>query len=311
MADGIVGEILVCDDGLESLVDGVEVGAEEVGLDLSKFVELDKTVLKNGLILLSEGLGNNTDHKGKELDIVLGVLALGNGQEVRESLESSQLNVELAHLERSLEDSAELVLELDEMIHDVAEKTIEDLEGGVDLSLILSLDELEKKVEKILPDGIILLLLHGTLDLDCDIADLMHVSLVGSIDSLECLKDDLLDGVTSSVTETLPEVTIVLLVGQVTSIHSLDGDISAKNDGSKSLLLHGDLSLSWVKSSGEQASVLVSLSLFGGVKLGFGSLTLFVVVAKDLSEDGTDAREIFRSEILHLKNCDVETKVKE
>ena len=192
-------------------------------------------------------------------------------------------------MERSLENLAELVLELDKVIHNIAEKSIEDLEGDVDLSLVLSLDEGEKKVEKILPDSIILLLLHGTLNLDCDIADLMHVSLVSSIDSLEGLKENLLDLVATVVGETFPKVVVVLLVGQITGIHSLDGDISAKNDGSKCLLLRGNLSLGWVESGGEEARVLVGLTRFGNIKLGLGGLTLLVVVAKNLGKDGADA----------------------
>ena len=192
-------------------------------------------------------------------------------------------------MERSLENLAELVLELDKMVHDIAEKSIEDLEGDVDLSLVLSLDEGEKKVEKILPDSIILLLLHGTLNLDCDIADLMHVSLVSSIDSLEGLKENLLDLVATVVGETFPKVVVVLLVGQITGIHSFDGDISAKNDGSKCLLLRGNLSLGWVESGGEEARVLVGLTRFGNIKLGLGGLTLLVVVAKNLGKDGADA----------------------
>ena len=192
-------------------------------------------------------------------------------------------------MERSLENLAELVLELDKMVHDIAEKSIEDLEGDVDLSLVLSLDESEKKVEKILPDSIILLLLHGTLNLDCDIADLMHVSLVSSIDSLEGLKENLLDLVATVVGETFPKVVVVLLVGQITGIHSFDGDISAKNDGSKCLLLWGNLSLGWVESGGEEARVLVGLTRFGNIKLGLGGLTLLVVVAENLGKDGADA----------------------
>ena len=192
-------------------------------------------------------------------------------------------------MERSLENLAELVLELDKMVHDIAEKSIEDLEGDVDLSLVLSLDEGEKKVEKILPDSIILLLLHGTLNLDCDIADLMHVSLVSSIDSLEGLKENLLDLVATVVGETFPKVVVVLLVGQITGIHSFDGDISAKNDGSKCLFLRGNLSLGWVESGGEEARVLVGLTRFGNIKLCLGGLTLLVVVAKNLGKDGADA----------------------
>ena len=82
MTDGVVGEVFVSDDRLECLVKVLEISAEEVGLDLSKLVELDKSVLENSLVLFLHSLSDNTSHKRKELDEVLGVLALSHGQVV-------------------------------------------------------------------------------------------------------------------------------------------------------------------------------------------------------------------------------------
>ena len=101
------------------------------------------------------------------------------------------------------------------MVKNVAEKSVEDSEGGVDLSLVVALDEGEEDVEKVLPDGIVLLLDHGALNLDSHIADFMHVNFVGSVCSLECLQNSRLDLGASTVAQALPQVLVVALVAQV------------------------------------------------------------------------------------------------
>lgn len=80
MADRIVCEILVRDNWLESLVEGLEVGAEEIGFNLCKLVELNESVLEHSLVLLVECLSHDTSHQGQKLNELLGVFALSDRQ---------------------------------------------------------------------------------------------------------------------------------------------------------------------------------------------------------------------------------------
>ena len=193
MTNRIVGEVFVRNDWLDLLVDRLEIISEEIWLNLGELIELNESVLKHSLVLLSEGLGDHVGHKGKQLDEVLRVLSLSDGQVVGDSLEGGKLNVQALESERPLKNTAKLILELDQVVKDVAEQAIEDNESGIDLSLGLTLDECEERVEQLLPDTVVLLIDHGALDLDSQIADLVHVGLVGGIDTLERLKDGLLD----------------------------------------------------------------------------------------------------------------------
>ena len=62
-------------------------------------------------------------------------------------MEGSDFNIQLLELERPLKDAAKLVLVLHQVVKNVAEEPVEDLESGVDLSLILPLNEGEELVE--------------------------------------------------------------------------------------------------------------------------------------------------------------------
>ncbi len=111
---------------------------------------------------------------------------------------------------------------------------------------MLSLDELEKKIEKLLPDAVVLFVDHCALNFDRNIADFVHESLVGGVNRLDDFKDDCFDGVTAGVRKTLPQVGIVLLVGQVGCINSLGRDVSSENNSGKGLSLDRNLALAGV-----------------------------------------------------------------
>ena len=76
MTDRVVSKILVRDNRLKRGINSLEISSEELRLNLSELVELDKGVLKHSLVLFGERLGDNTGHEGQELDEILGVFAL-------------------------------------------------------------------------------------------------------------------------------------------------------------------------------------------------------------------------------------------
>jgi hypothetical protein len=96
-------------------------------------------------------------------------------------LQSCKLDVQFLELQGALKNSSKLILVLDEMVEDVAEETIEDNQGRVNLGLLLSLDKLEQEIEEFLPDAVILFSNHRSLNFDRNIADLVHESFVGGI----------------------------------------------------------------------------------------------------------------------------------
>lgn len=155
-------------------------------------------------------------------------------------MKSGEFDVQSSELECSLENASKLVLVLDQVVEDVAEQSIEDVECSVNLSLDFTLDELEEQIEKVLPDGGVFFVLHRALNLDGDIANFVHEGLVCSVDLAECLKNRGLDGAASIVGETLPQVLVVLLVCEITSIDGLSGDISAQDNCSEGLSLDRD-----------------------------------------------------------------------
>jgi len=147
VADRIISEVFVRDDWLEGLVKHLEVGAEEVRLNLRKLIELYESILKHSFILLIEGLRYNSGHERQKLHEFLGVFALSDGNVVGEGLEGSDFNIQFLELECPLEDATKLVLVLHQVVKNVAEEPVEDLESGVDLSRILPLNEGEELVE--------------------------------------------------------------------------------------------------------------------------------------------------------------------
>lgn len=134
-------EILGCDDWLQGLEHISEVGLEKEGFDLSQLVKLDKSVLEHYLVTAVEGINNDSGHCWDEFSEGLGVFAFSGAEQVGDGLEGSEFDVE-ALVEQGLsENSGEVCLELNQVVHDVSEQAVEDLEGGVDLGVDSSLDE--------------------------------------------------------------------------------------------------------------------------------------------------------------------------
>lgn len=148
-------------------------------------------------------------------------------------MKGSNLNVQLLKLECSLEDASKLILVLYQVVKNVAEKPVKDDKSSVDLCLVISLDEGEEEVEQVLPDAVVLLINHGALNFDSNIANFVDQSLVSGIDTLQSLENCSLDGLTGGFLQALPQVNVVVLVGQVRRVRSLRAYISAKDDGSK------------------------------------------------------------------------------
>ena len=120
----------------------------------------------------------------------------------------------------------------------------------------------------------------------------MHESLVRGVHTFQGLEDGPLDLVTANVGEALPEVLVVALVGQVSGVQGLGGNVPAENDSGKLLGLNSDLSLLRVKAGGHKARVLVRLGALGNVELLFGGLARGVVVGQDLLQDRSDTCEV-------------------
>ena len=217
-------------------------------------------------------------------------------------MQSSEFNVKRLELQSPFKNLAELILVLNEVVENVAEETVEDVQGSINLGFLLSLNEGEENIEKVLPDSVVLFSAHSTLDFDGDIANFVHVSLVRRVDLADSSEKASFDGVASVIRQALPQVNIVLLVLQITGIHGLSGDIAAKNDGSKGLGLDRDRSLCRVEDGGHEKGILGRLGRLGCIKLGFSSLALLVVVAENLLEDAGDTGDVFRSDRLnHLR----------
>ena len=104
------------------------------------------------------------------------------------------------------------------------------------------MDESEEEVEQVLPDGFILLFLHSTLNLDSQVADLVHKGFVRGVHRLQHLQDRLLDRFASLVGESPPQVFIVGLIIKVLGI-LLCRDVSAKDDSGELFCLDNDCRL--------------------------------------------------------------------
>ena len=130
-------------------------------------------------------------------------------------------------VEGLLEDSGQVGLELNEMVHKVGEEPIEDLESSINLEVLLRVDEGEQQVQEVLPDEL-LLLVDAPTHLNKEVADLAdHVLILGLRDHLEQL--GLHEGFAVGG-ETAPEVRVVLLVANVLRVRGVLGDVSAEDD---------------------------------------------------------------------------------
>ena len=141
MTDRIICKIFILDGWLEGFVEALEVNAEEVWLDLCKLIKLNEGVLKNSLILLAESLGHDLSHQWQESDKIFCVLALSDRKVVRQGLKRGKFDVQLLELQRPLKDACKVVLVLYQMVHNVAEESIEDQECSVNLRLNIPLNE--------------------------------------------------------------------------------------------------------------------------------------------------------------------------
>ena len=192
----------------------------------------------------------------------------------------------------------ELILEFDKVVENVAEKTVENVQGTINLRILFTLDELEEQIQKVLPDRVVLLRDHGTLNLDSNITDLVHVGLVCRVDLLKSAKETGFHSVASVIGQALPEVDIVLLVLEIAGIGGLRGDITAEDDCGEGLGLDGDTLQARVENTGHQDRIFCRLRRLCSVELPLGNFALLIVVAEDLLEDASDAGDVFCCDLL-------------
>ena len=146
MANWVICKLLIHDNWFELLVDWSEIFFEELGLDLSKFVKLDKWIFKGRLFFFCEGLNHHSRHEWQQLDKIFSVFTFSNLQIIAHCLQCSKFNFERLELKGAFENLAEFILEFDKVIEDVAEETIENRQCRVDLCIHFTLNELEQKV---------------------------------------------------------------------------------------------------------------------------------------------------------------------
>lgn len=58
----MICKVFVAYDRLERFIDGLEVCSKEIRLDLCKFIKLNKCLLANCLIVITEGLSHDLRH---------------------------------------------------------------------------------------------------------------------------------------------------------------------------------------------------------------------------------------------------------
>ena len=139
--------------------------------------------------------------------------------------------------ERLGEDTHQVTLELDQVVHQVREEPVEDLQAGVDLDLLLLVHEHEQQVEQVLPHEV-LLLVYGATDFNQQVAHLVdHVFVVAVADGLEQLALHEFLGV---VRESLPEVLVVGLIACILGVECCVGDVSSQDDGGEGLHVGGE-----------------------------------------------------------------------
>lgn len=144
------------------------------------------------------------------------------------------------------------------MIHDVSEKTIENLQSRIDLWLDTSGDELIDKVNQILPDEFVLLVLHGALDFYSQGTNFMDNILWPINTVAQNIQQLSLDDVTGLITEAHPQVLVVVLVLGISSINVSNWNVSPKNNSGKRLNLWASLAL-WVQDVAHNSSVSVRI----------------------------------------------------
>ena len=125
----------------------------------------------------------------------------------------------------------------------------------------------------------------------------MHKRLISRIHALQCLKHGLHDTGSSAIWQAHPQIGIVFLIGQITSINRLYRYISSKDYRSERFSLEADHRLVRVQYCWQKARVLVSLVSLGWIQLSFSSLSLGVVIAEDLVQYAGHAIKIILREL--------------
>ena len=86
-----------------------------------------------------------------------------------------------------------VLLVLNKMAHDVAKQPVEQLESCVDVFLLFAHDQLIDEVDQVLPNGVVLVLLHRTLNLDSQRAHLVDEALGPAQAIADAVQDGKLD----------------------------------------------------------------------------------------------------------------------
>jgi len=118
------------------------------------------------------------------------------------------------------------------VVHQVREETIENLEGCVDLDLLILVNERKEQVEQVLPHEV-LLLIYGASDLNQQVANLMDHILVAAI--TDRLQELVLHEVLCIWRESLPQVLIVSLVACILRVERRVRDVSSQDDRGQGL----------------------------------------------------------------------------
>ena len=147
MSDRIISKLLVRDNRLERLVKLLKINAEEVWLNFCKLIKLNKGVFEDCLILFCESLSYHCSHQCQKFDEFFCVLALRNRQVVRQGLEGSKFDVKLLELKCSLKNTSKFIFVLYQVVQDVTKQSVEDHKSGVNLRLVLALNERKKQVK--------------------------------------------------------------------------------------------------------------------------------------------------------------------
>ena len=126
----------------------------------------------------------------------------------------------------------------------MSKKSIEDNQSGINLCLVLSLNEGKQLVEQVLPNESVLFGNHGTLNFHSNIANFVNQSFVSGINTSQSLQNNSLHSFACRVCQALPQILIVVLVLQVLGVH-LRADIASQDDSCEALCFDGNLSLIW------------------------------------------------------------------
>jgi hypothetical protein len=169
LSNSVVGEVVLSDDLDELREDLLEASSEEFGFDFSDFIELNKSVLEFSLFFKLKSFKRDGNHSRNKVLERLSIFVLSELKVVRNSLESSEVDLEILMSESLLEDSKKVVLELEKMIEDNIHQPIEGVETTFDLQNIISVNELEDKVEEVTPDGIVLFFIHDTCNFSTEV----------------------------------------------------------------------------------------------------------------------------------------------